>query len=137
MSMDRKLSVQDKLSLLIKKGTGHLPPPKPKHQYEIDSVVPGAFCPTPLGDVFFTEQLYLSDYRHGISPIFATPPFSLISQWANDPRLAQIPLSKFAFLDTETSGLAGGTGTYAFLVGIARFVDDQLVLRQFFMRDPS
>jgi tetratricopeptide (TPR) repeat protein len=61
----------------------------------------------------------------------------LISQWANDPRLAQIPLSRFAFLDTETSGLSGGTGTYAFLVGIARFVDDQLVLRQFFMRDPS
>jgi uncharacterized protein YprB with RNaseH-like and TPR domain len=137
MSVDRKLSVQDKLSLLIKKGTGHLPPPKPKSQYGIDSVVPGAFCPTPLGDVFFTEQLYLSDYRHGISPILATPPFSSISQWANDPRLAEIPLSKFAFLDTETSGLAGGTGTYAFLVGIARFVDEQLVLRQFFMRDPS
>jgi tetratricopeptide (TPR) repeat protein len=61
----------------------------------------------------------------------------LISQWAKDTRLAEIPLSRFAFLDTETSGLAGGTGTYAFMVGIARFVDDQFVLRQFFMRDPA
>ncbi len=137
MSADRKLSVQDKLSLLIKKGTAHLPPPQPKSHYGIDFVVSGAFCPTPLGDVFFTEQAYLPDYHHGSSPIVCSPPLSLISQWANDPRLAEIPLSRFAFLDTETSGLAGGTGTYAFLVGIARFVDGQLVLRQFFMRDPS
>jgi len=137
MSADRKLSVQDKLSLLIKKGTGHLPPPQPKSTYGIDSVVSGAFCATPLGDVFFTEQIFLPDYHHGVSPIHSPLPFSLISQWANDPRLAEIPLSRFAFLDTETSGLSGGTGTYAFLVGIARFVDGQFVLRQFFMRDPS
>jgi hypothetical protein len=48
-----------------------------------------------------------------------------------------MPLSRFAFLDTETSGLMGGTGTYAFMVGIARFMDGQFVLRQFFMRDPA
>ena len=137
MCADRKLSVQDKLNLLVKKGTGHLPPPEPKSHNGIDSVVEGAFCPTSLGEVFFTEQIYLPDYQHGISPIVSAPPFSLISQWANDPRLAEIPLSRFAFLDTETSGLSGGTGTYAFLVGIARFIDDQLVLRQFFMRDPA
>ena len=52
-------------------------------------------------------------------------PFLLISQWAKDPRIADMPLSEFAFLDTETSGLSGGTGTYAFLVGIARFVDGE------------
>jgi uncharacterized protein len=137
MCADRKLSVQDKLNLLVKKGTGHLPPPKPKSHTGIDSVVEGAFCHTSLGEVFFTEQIYLPDYHHGISPILCAPPFSLISQWAKDPRLADIPLSRFAFLDTETSGLSGGTGTYAFLVGIARFVDGQLVLRQFFMRDPA
>jgi len=136
MSTDRKLGIQDKLNLLVK-GTTHLPPPKPKSYYGIDSVVDGDFCRTPLGDAFFTEQVYLPDYRHGLSPILSPFPFSLISQWANDPRLAEIPLSQFAFLDTETSGLSGGTGTYAFMVGIARFVDHQLVLRQFFMRDPS
>ena len=117
MSTDRKLGIQDKLSLLVKKVTGHLPPPQPKTHYGIDSVLSGAFCATPLGDVFFTEQVYLPEYRHGISPILSTLPLSLIPQWANDPRLAEIPLSRFAFLDTETSGLSGGTGTYAFLVG--------------------
>ena len=39
------------------------------------------------------------------------------------------------FLDTETTGLAGGTGTYAFLVGVARFGGDRFRLTQFFMRD--
>jgi hypothetical protein len=39
------------------------------------------------------------------------------------------------FLDTETTGLAGGTGTYAFLVGAARLEGEGLVLSQYFMRD--
>ena len=39
------------------------------------------------------------------------------------------------FLDTETTGLAGGTGTYAFLVGTARIEGDRVRLTQFFMRD--
>ncbi len=34
------------------------------------------------------------------------------------------------FLDTETTGLSGGTGTYVFLLGTAHIVDGQLVLRQ-------
>lgn len=39
------------------------------------------------------------------------------------------------FLDTETTGLAGGTGTYAFLVGVARLEADGLALTQYLMRD--
>ena len=33
---------------------------------------------------------------------------------------ASIPPQALAFLDTETTGLAGGTGTYAFVIGVAR-----------------
>lgn len=36
-------------------------------------------------------------------------------------------------LDTETSGLAGGTGTTAFLVGLATLRDETLVVRQLLM----
>ncbi len=46
----------------------------------------------------------------------------------SDPR-------RWLFLDTETTGLAGGTGTYAFLVGIAFWEDDGFVVQQFFMRN--
>lgn len=41
------------------------------------------------------------------------------------------------FLDTETTGLSGGTGTYVFLIGLAHFDDGQLVLRQHLLRDLS
>src|SRR5260370_29508958 len=42
---------------------------------------------------------------------------------------------KWLFLDTETTGLAGGTGTYAFLIGVAWWDAGGLQAEQFFMRD--
>lgn len=42
---------------------------------------------------------------------------------------------QWLFLDTETTGLAGGTGTYAFLIGLAWWEEDGFVVEQHFMRD--
>ncbi len=39
------------------------------------------------------------------------------------------------FLDTETTGLAGGTGTYVFLVGLATWHDRRLRITQYFLGD--
>ena len=137
MTQDKKTSIGDKLRSLGV-GKGIPPQPKPKvDSFSIDSVVAGSFVSTPRGDVFIAEQAYPSDHIFGVSPLVSSFPFSLISQWAKDPRIQKLPLSKFAFLDTETSGLSGGTGTYAFLVGAARFIDDTYVLQQFFMCDPA
>ena len=47
---------------------------------------------------------------------------------AADPR-------NWLFLDTETTGLAGGTGTYAFLTGLAWWDSAGLQVEQFFLRD--
>jgi uncharacterized protein YprB with RNaseH-like and TPR domain len=43
--------------------------------------------------------------------------------------------SRLVYLDTETTGLAGGTGTCAFLIGIGAIEGSQFVVRQFFLRD--
>jgi uncharacterized protein YprB with RNaseH-like and TPR domain len=44
--------------------------------------------------------------------------------------------AQWLFLDIETTGLAGGTGTYAFLVGLAWWEEeDGFVVEQYFMRD--
>jgi uncharacterized protein YprB with RNaseH-like and TPR domain len=40
---------------------------------------------------------------------------------------------QLVFLDTETTGLSGGTGTLVFLLGLGRIDDDGLSLRQFFL----
>jgi uncharacterized protein YprB with RNaseH-like and TPR domain len=45
--------------------------------------------------------------------------------------------AKWLFLDTETTGLMGGTGTYPFMVGIAWWDAGGLEVEQFFMRDYS
>src|SRR6266853_2354083 len=44
---------------------------------------------------------------------------------------------QWIFLDTETTGLAGGSGTYAFLVGLAWWEGGGLEIEQFFMREYS
>jgi uncharacterized protein len=44
---------------------------------------------------------------------------------------------RWLFLDTETTGLSGGTGTYAFLIGIAWWDSGGLQVEQFLMRDFS
>ena len=45
--------------------------------------------------------------------------------------------SQWLFLDTETTGLSGGSGTYAFLTGIAWWDAGGLEVEQFFMREHS
>jgi uncharacterized protein YprB with RNaseH-like and TPR domain len=50
-------------------------------------------------------------------------------------RLALEDPGKWLFLDTETTGLAGGTGTYAFLVGLAWWDAGGLQVEQLFLRD--
>jgi uncharacterized protein len=47
---------------------------------------------------------------------------------AYDPR-------SFVFLDTETTGLSGGTGTVAFLVGVGRWSASGFTVEQYLMRD--
>ena len=44
---------------------------------------------------------------------------------------------QWLFLDTETTGLAGGSGTYAFLVGLAWWESGGLEIEQFFLHEYS
>ncbi len=79
---------------------------------------------------------------------FSTPEFvepqlaclQLLSQHRDETvarrtREALADPEKWLFLDTETTGLAGGTGTYAFLIGLAWWDAGGLQVEQLFMRD--
>src|SRR5512135_665747 len=131
-------TITDKLKALgVKTGTAGLPAPVKDEGRGIGSVLAGSVLGTTLGETFVYEERFAADYHHGLAPIHLDVPLTVISAWAAEPRFSSLDLSSFIFLDTETSGLAGGTGTYAFLIGAARFIDGEFVLKQFFMRDPA
>jgi len=104
----------------------------------IEQVVSGQVVETAFGAHFETERLYERHRRHGSVAIadLADLPESLLAA-LSEGAIAQSPPKRWAFLDTETTGLAGGTGTCAFLVGIGRITPEGFRVRQFFMRDYS
>ncbi|MBT9583195.1 ribonuclease H-like domain-containing protein [bacterium] len=53
------------------------------------------------------------------------------------PWLPEVSGRRVLYLDTETTGLAGGSGTYAFLIGLAYFSGEQLQVEQLLMRTHS
>jgi hypothetical protein len=50
-------------------------------------------------------------------------------------RLRDLAGKRWVFLDTETTGLAGGSGTLAFLIGAAAVEERGFVLHQWFLRE--
>lgn len=57
-----------------------------------------------------------------------------LSALSLSPELAGCDPKEALYVDTETTGLSGGTGTVAFLVGLAFFDRGELVLEQLFVR---
>ncbi|HXM95808.1 MAG TPA: ribonuclease H-like domain-containing protein [Candidatus Dormibacteraeota bacterium] len=91
----------------------------------------------------FGEHLTVRNWFY--TPEFAAPDptaLELLSR-TGDPTLSRRTRQalenpeRWLFLDTETTGLAGGTGTYAFLIGLAWWDAGGLQVEQLFMRDFS
>ena len=91
---------------------------------------------TPLGQHFETEKLWetTAATAASISPTWPSLPEDLLDPLSAGAIPSAHP-TRWAFLDTETTGLAGGTGTYAFLIGVGSIDAAGFRLRQFFMRD--
>lgn len=60
--------------------------------------------------------------------------FALLTK---DPELVELDLASAVYLDTETTGLSGGAGTYVFQVGLGRFDESGFELWQGFMAEPD
>ena len=105
----------------------------------IEDLVSGQVVFTPYGSHFETEQLFTSTHRHGsyeisdLAELSARPSHRAVRM----ARLRTRDPGRWLFLDTETTGLAGGSGTYAFLIGAGSIGEDGFRVRQFFMRDYS
>jgi uncharacterized protein len=79
------------------------------------------------------DRTYVPGYRHGsMSLADGLPPTDGI--WPRLSLLANASCgSQLLFVDLETTGIAGGAGTYAFLVGCAWFAGGTFRTRQFFL----
>jgi len=105
--------------------------------HTVERVLPGEHVSTPFGDCFVVEHQYPPGHPHGIyrldEALEVDPQaFSLMSR---DLAGGGFDLAESVCIDLETTGLAGGTGTYAFMVGIGHFQGLRFVVRQFFMKD--
>lgn len=91
----------------------------------------------PDGPRLVVRRLHAGAERHGGHRLdeFLAIPRHALGWLGRDPALAEADPREVAFLDCETTGLAGGTGTKAFLVGIARFGPDGLRIEQHFLPD--
>lgn len=94
---------------------------------------------TPAGPCLVAARSYPLDEARGGWTLGAALAVrgAAVAACSRDARLAEFDFRGAAFLDTETSGLAGGAGTFAFMVGVGTFEGDSYVVRQVFMRNPA
>jgi uncharacterized protein len=110
-------------------------PPRPAAE-PVERVVGGELVDTGQGSIVIVRREYPLGHRHGAIPLadVLVAPLPVLTQAARvEGEIGGA--ERLLFLDTETTGLAGGTGTYSFLVGVGRIEGARLVVSQYFMRD--
>src|SRR5262249_37406384 len=102
----------------------------------LERYVNGHEVETQHGKHFETECLWHRWKQHGSMEIsrLQVLPADLLRE-ISAQEIGDAPPESWAFLDTETTGLAGGSGTCAFMVGVGRIRADGFHVRQFFIRD--
>ncbi len=131
-------TLSDKLkSLGVHLGT---PKPKPKLEklhFPVEDIVSGVYRESVFGRSFVHSEEYSLDYQHGDVQLCELKPISRILTWSGLESLTDVPMNSILFLDTETSGLSGGTGTLVFMVGIGFLREDGFHVEQFFLSNPD
>jgi len=122
------------------------------HEPPLDALVDGEWVHSSGARCFVVEHIYSLDHAHGslhLSALCDVPPkeWSPFVEAADDEQpscrsvgicdrvLTAFDPRRAVFLDTETTGLGRGAGTYAFLVGLGFFEGGRFRLRQYFMPD--
>jgi uncharacterized protein YprB with RNaseH-like and TPR domain len=111
---------------------------RPQKRFLIDEVINGEFRSTIFGNIFVVKKEFPVQNTFG-QTVLETQNDGLqkIADCAKVGKLSQYRLDKCLFLDTETTGLSGGTGTLAFLIGLGWYEGDSFSLMQIFLRDFS
>jgi uncharacterized protein YprB with RNaseH-like and TPR domain len=86
------------------------------------------------------ERLYIVDHLFPYQYRYGRIKLDSFVKYSEDLErfLSIIPTTnQYVFLDIESTGLTGRANSYAFLIGLARFLPQGLLLRQLFLPSPS
>src|SRR5215475_9131845 len=97
---------------------------------------PGEVCSNALGSHYRIHAVYTDDYFHGKIRLgrFSSSDLEVLTKLMREK--AAVPhRDGIVFVDTETTGIQGGTGICPFLIGIGYFAGDEFHMVQYFIRD--
>ena len=133
----------EQLRTLIRRTTlvSHSDEPAPVQPTRIDPEVglPGEEQATVYGRLHVVTRWLEPHHCHGrvrVASALSVSP-EVVARLALDPALERVDPRRMLYIDTETTGLAGGAGTLPFLIGLAWFEDESLCVRQLFLRRPG
>ncbi len=107
-----------------------------KSSCDVDDVVRGRIQTNGYGSFYLIEKRIPLSFLHGGYKLGAALAVSsdVITALGGEDCVG-LRAGQLLYLDTETTGLSGGAGTVAFLIGTGFFEQDEFVIRQYFMRD--
>lgn len=109
---------------------------KPIARFPIEKVINGEWIQDEFGEIFLTISKYPFGYYQGsIKLLNEISPSMLyrISKFDSPP----LNITDLVFIDTETTGLSGGTGTMVFMLGLGYFTNSGFVVNQYFLENPD
>jgi len=126
---DGDLSVKQKLEKLIHLTGPKTAAPRPAPRFE----------PAPREPIRIFENAYPLHAKYGRLSIADGLEIrgEVLSTLSREGAFRELDLSSALIIDLETTGLAGGTGTVAFLVGMGYYRDGKFIVAQHFLGDLS
>jgi len=114
--------------------TAKIPPRNPSN---LEKVLSGGVVETEDGPAFLVKYDYPLDHNHGYRALktFLEAPTERLPLFAGAHLTKESLMENAIFMDVETTGLSGGAGTYAFLIGVGFFTKTGFQIHQYFMRD--
>ena len=130
------MDLRSKLGLYKEGAVKPSAPARHQSEYDIDRLIPGRVLSNSLGCCYAIENKYSLSHLYGscrLGDVLDADADVLAALGGEG--CGELAPEKLLFLDTETTGLSGGAGTLAFLVGVGFFEDECYVVRQYFIRD--
>jgi len=132
-------SISDKLKNLgVQIGTSNVvPPSKSTSRQRLLDVLDGSWEKTRCGDCFIIRKTIPLIEIQKSRKFASILDLNIFSNLPNLEYITSVSRENILYIDTETTGLSGGAGTYVFIIGAAKVISNNIEFAQFFLQDPS